>query len=385
MKETEGGTTKEYTWIGGDAYSAPVVAVKEGSTTSYYYLLRDYLGNITHQVNTANSVVAEYNFDPWGRRRDKDSWSYTLSSEPRLFADRGFTGHEHLEWFKLINMNGRLYDPVVGRFLSPDENVQMPDFSQNFNRYTYALNNPLVYVDEDGEFIFLAFAAAFVVGAAIDYGLQVAANYAAGYKGKDAWFRKVDFFDVAISGGISGLTAGYGASINAGMKVGKFGNFLYKNKNLVKLGEIGLTSGVDITGEGWQPVALDDFGKRVAIGAGTHYGTKLVTKAFKGKTPSIEENFDGSKPASTPIGRRGNPLEVKPGTNLPSTIGGRNYTGHALDQMQSRGIMPSAVEDAIKNSLKITPGNTPGTFVRFGDGLKVIINNSGDVITVIPQ
>ncbi len=120
MKETEGSTTKEYTYIGGDAYSAPVVAVKEGSTTTYFYLLRDYLGNITHQVNTSNTVVAEFNFDAWGRRRDKDTWNYTLDTEPDLFAGRGFTAHETLPWFKLVNMNGRLYDPIVGRFLSPD-------------------------------------------------------------------------------------------------------------------------------------------------------------------------------------------------------------------------------------------------------------------------
>lgn len=154
IKQTEGATTKEYTWIGGDAYSAPAVAVTTGGSTTWYYLLRDYLGNITHVVDASNNVTAEYNFDPWGRRRDKDTWSYTLSSEPDLFAGRGFTGHEHLPWFNLINMNGRLYDPLVGRFLSVDENLQMPDFTQNFNRYSYALNNPLVYTDPNGEFIF---------------------------------------------------------------------------------------------------------------------------------------------------------------------------------------------------------------------------------------
>lgn len=63
---------------------------------------------------------------------------------------RGYTGHEHLTWFGLINMNARLYDPVLGRFLSPDPFVQMPDFTQNFNRNSYCLNNPLVYVDENG-------------------------------------------------------------------------------------------------------------------------------------------------------------------------------------------------------------------------------------------
>jgi RHS repeat-associated protein len=54
--------------------------------------------------------------------------------------------------FGLINMNARLYDPVLGRFLSPDPYVQAPDFSQNFNRYSYSLNNPLKYTDPSGEF-----------------------------------------------------------------------------------------------------------------------------------------------------------------------------------------------------------------------------------------
>ncbi|NLN95300.1 MAG: hypothetical protein GX128_03925 [Bacteroidales bacterium] len=70
----------------------------------------------------------------------------------------GFTGHEHLYAFNLINMNGRMYDPVVSRMLSPDNYMQAPDFSQSFNRYSYAWNNPLVYTDPDGEFIFTTLA-----------------------------------------------------------------------------------------------------------------------------------------------------------------------------------------------------------------------------------
>ncbi|MDP3181100.1 MAG: RHS repeat-associated core domain-containing protein, partial [Bacteroidota bacterium] len=69
IKEVVGGVTKEYNFIGGDVYTAPVVAVIQSGTITYYYLLRDHLGNITHQVNTSNTVVAEYNFDAWGRRR----------------------------------------------------------------------------------------------------------------------------------------------------------------------------------------------------------------------------------------------------------------------------------------------------------------------------
>lgn len=78
------------------------------------------------------------------------SWSYNNLPTSYLF-DRGYTSHEMLDAFGLINMNGRVYDPLIARFLSPDPYVQMPDNTQNFNRYSYCLNNPLVYTDPDGE------------------------------------------------------------------------------------------------------------------------------------------------------------------------------------------------------------------------------------------
>jgi len=66
--------------------------------------------------------------------------------------DRGFTGHQHLDAFALINMGGRMYDPIVQQFLSPDPYVQMSDNTQNLNRYAYCLNSPLMYTDPTGKF-----------------------------------------------------------------------------------------------------------------------------------------------------------------------------------------------------------------------------------------
>jgi RHS repeat-associated protein len=86
----------------------------------------------------------------------------------------------------------------------------------------------------------------------------------------------------------------------------------------------------------------------------------------------------------TPAGRRGKPLEVKPGTNKPDIIKGRKYTGHAHDRMQGRGIPPSKVEDVIRKG-KRKPGKQPGT-TEISDGeVTVIVNKKGDVITVIPK
>ena len=59
-----------------------------------------------------------------------------------------FTDHEHYADLKIINMNGRLYDPVIARFFSPDNFVQAPGFTQSYNRYSYCLNNPLHYTQK---------------------------------------------------------------------------------------------------------------------------------------------------------------------------------------------------------------------------------------------
>ncbi|NJK97958.1 MAG: RHS repeat-associated core domain-containing protein [Bacteroidales bacterium] len=247
MKETAGAVTKEFTYIGGDAYSAPVICVTQGGVNTWYYLLRDYLGNVTHQVNTSNTVVAEFSYDAWGRRRNPLYWNYDVSTQPELLAGRGFTGHEHLTWFNLINMNGRLYDPAIGRFLSPDNFVQSPTNSQNFNRYAYCLNNPLMYTDPSGEkFTFWHFlagsvfgmaswqsiqglangsmngweatgqyllnAAAFVVGGGVGNGVNVACaggSFSAGFLGNVPGVSSTGFFSGFLSGASAGITSGF--------------------------------------------------------------------------------------------------------------------------------------------------------------------------------
>src|SRR5665648_235979 len=144
--------TKEKLYLGGGAYSAPAVYVKEGSGSwQLYYICRDYLGSITHLTNSSGSLTQELSYDAWGRLRNPATQTvYAPGSEPELFLGRGYTGHEHLPWFGLINMNGRLYDPQVGRFLSADPYVQDAGLTQSYNRYSYCLNNPLKYTDPSG-------------------------------------------------------------------------------------------------------------------------------------------------------------------------------------------------------------------------------------------
>lgn len=154
VQETPSSTT-ERLYLAGDYYSSPVVLVKTAGISTLVYIIRDYLGSITQTVSGTNgTLIQETSYDAWGRMRNPATQQYyNPDVAPQLYLGRGYTGHEHLPWFGLVNMNARLYDPAVGRFLSPDPFIQMPDFSQNFNRYSYCLNNPLSNNDTDGQFV----------------------------------------------------------------------------------------------------------------------------------------------------------------------------------------------------------------------------------------
>ena len=136
---------------------------KTSAGANLYYIHTDLLGSIERITNATGQIISEYTYTPWGGR--------ILLSGVNI-TDRGYTGHEHLNpfgddsngGFCLINMNGRVYDPVLARFLSPDPYVQAPDFTQSFNRYAYCWNNPFRYTDPSGNSI----VAAILIGGGIN-------------------------------------------------------------------------------------------------------------------------------------------------------------------------------------------------------------------------
>ena len=111
--------------------------------TDHYYLLTDNVGSITHVVNGEGGSMFDAGYDAWGKQK-------VMSNSIGFF--RGYGGHEMLPQYRLVNMDGRMYDYALARFLSPDDYVQEPGNCQNFNRYSYCLNNPLKYTDPDGDF-----------------------------------------------------------------------------------------------------------------------------------------------------------------------------------------------------------------------------------------
>ena len=148
--------------------------------------------------------------ETWGNRMSASDW--TVNQDDSNFAfRRGFTEHEHYDRFGIINMNARLYDPVLGRFFSPDPQVQNPFSTQGFNRYSYCGNNPVMCIDEDGESILLVAA---IVGASI--GMYSGGVWANGgeWKPWDWDFSSGRTWGYMLSGAIVGGLSGWaGATI----------------------------------------------------------------------------------------------------------------------------------------------------------------------------
>ncbi|MBU3661720.1 MAG: hypothetical protein FGM41_00775 [Bacteroidetes bacterium] len=185
------------------------IKMEYASPTSAY-------ASTTYYIGSANMEIRG---NAWGRHRHPNTWDYLVMNPFGMggandITLRGYTFHvretwflhknlsrtipqfgKHLPHFSLINMNGRLYDYVLGRMLSPDNYVQSPDNTQSFNRYSYCWNNPLKYTDPSGELIegLIVATAGFAVG-------YVSHGLATGDWGKGA----------LISGGITAAVATIG-------------------------------------------------------------------------------------------------------------------------------------------------------------------------------
>ncbi len=96
------------------------------ATVSRSYIHKDHLGSVI-ATSDSSANITYYLYDAWGNRRDPDDWfAISTFNASTLSTDRGFTGHEMLGHLDLIHMNGRIYDPVIGRMISPDPLIPGP-------------------------------------------------------------------------------------------------------------------------------------------------------------------------------------------------------------------------------------------------------------------
>lgn len=140
----QGAQTTMRRTIGGSFLQLVVNGVNENR-----YLFHDQLGSLVKATDALGNVVHALDYMPNGTRRNTGDPLQVVENSPTL-TPRGFTGHEHVDGFDVIHMNGRIYDPTLGRFLQPDPVVQLTLGAQGWNAYTYVFNNPLAYTDPTG-------------------------------------------------------------------------------------------------------------------------------------------------------------------------------------------------------------------------------------------
>lgn len=242
------GNTTEFIYVDDNV----MMLRKNNGYSLPYIVTKDVLGSVVSIYGGDGKQVYSATYDAWGKQ------TVTMN---KIGFIRGYCGHEMLNDYQIINMNGRLYDPVLGRFLSPDNYVQTPDFSQNYNRYSYCLNNPLKYTDPSGEFWNLIIGAAIggvfnwithgcqfnakglgyfttgalagSVGAGIASGTSVAmagGNFWSGFAGLANGISSTGFWAGAVTSASSGFAGGF---------LSGMGNSLVEGKNIGK----SLTSG----------------------------------------------------------------------------------------------------------------------------------------------
>jgi RHS repeat-associated protein len=193
---TSAGTTRKIHYLSG------AILVTTNGVDKLYYSYSDYQGSLVALTNEDGTVAERYAYDPWGVRANPDRWE-ERDTRTSWIVNRGYTGHEHLDAFGVIDMNGRVYDPFTALFMSPDPYVQSPSDWLNYNRYSYCLNNPFKYTDPSGE---VAVVDDILIGMAI-----AAAIYQAGATAGLHGFSTKDFLQTVVIGGVSAAaTCGIG-------------------------------------------------------------------------------------------------------------------------------------------------------------------------------
>jgi RHS repeat-associated protein len=153
-KVTTGTLVEHKYYISAGGRLLALFTKRNNSTEDMKYFHTDHIGSTSVVTNESGAVLERLAYDPWGDRRGAGSTSPADVNNTIIptTTNRGYTGHEQLDagGMGLVHMNGRIYDPTIGKFLSADPNVTSPYFSQSFNRYAYVWNNPLTLTDPTG-------------------------------------------------------------------------------------------------------------------------------------------------------------------------------------------------------------------------------------------
>lgn len=144
VRTGDDGTLTEHRYFVGNL----ILVRRSNQTEDRLYQHLDHQGSVILVSDQKGDAAQAFAYSGFGEQRRLllASRFASLLTPTR----RGYTGHEMVEDLGIIHMNGRLYDPAMGRFLQADPYVPEPSDGQSFNRYAYVRNNPLNAVDPSG-------------------------------------------------------------------------------------------------------------------------------------------------------------------------------------------------------------------------------------------
>jgi RHS repeat-associated protein len=339
----ENGVTKQTRYYVGDYeeeidalgnirkihYLSGAIMVQENGTDKLYYTYSDNQGSLLALTDAGGTVVERYAYDPWGARRNPDNWTLK-DTRTKWITNRGYTGHEHLDAFGIINMNGRVYDPLTAQFFSPDPYLQAPGNWLNYNRYGYCYNNPFKYTDPSGEFFIaddILYAMAF--SAIVNLATQTMSGnvHSLGDAGK-----------AGAIGALSGAaTAGIGNVFEGGGSVGN---------ELLRAGAHGLSNGTTslLSGGSFEQGFLS--GSLGSLGGSAF-------QAFGGEFASSAFGTIGFSALSGGIGAELSGGSFWKGAAIGATVAALNHLRHAAQLKLKKDASAEEILDALIREMKV--------------------------------
>ena len=300
---------------------------------TYYYYLKDHQGNNRVVINSSGTVQETNHYYPFG-----GLFATNGSVQPYKYNGKELDTKKGLN---LYDYGARHYDAALGRWHVVDP---MAEKMGAWSPYGYCFNNPMKFVDEEGEFPWLAA----LVGGAIDYGAQVAVNL---YQGKSISesLTQVDMKSVAVSALASATGVGLGNVISKGVAASRVAQ---ASANAGKV----LSATMDVAKD-----AAISVGEQVAKGESVS-STKVLndvlfgasSKTLGGKTKSLYQNS-----------KQGKQLENK-ARELENSASKKKQTQRAIEAKEARNIADS-YGDGAKDNVENTLSYTKATLEHYED------------------
>ena len=232
--KTVGNSTVQYVWNDGNL----VAEIRDGYTLKFlynngeaagfsyngadYYYGKDSFGVIRYLYNTSGEVVTTYTYDAWGSIVSQTGTLSSTVGEANPFRYRGYYLDSETGF---CYVSSRYYDPEIGRWISPEPNIDYGEFDESagqlaYNLFVYCANNPVKFIDDTGESITLA---CILIGAGI--GLIAGGVFGAyranknGYTPDDGW----KYWKYVVGYGVAGCAIGALVGWGAGTLIAKFG------------------------------------------------------------------------------------------------------------------------------------------------------------------